>query len=77
MEESDIRKFGNCKSTSSSNNVALISWDIWETFWSLTNANITEEDQERLCYRENHEIYIGLARHSGPENLKKSWTKNS
>ena len=39
-----------------------ISWDIWETFWSLTKTNITEENQEILCHRENHEIYIGLAR---------------
>ena len=36
--------------------------DIWETFWSLTKTNITEENQEILCHRENHEIYIGLAR---------------
>ena len=62
MEEADIRKFGNCESTSSISNVALISWDIWETFWSLTKTNITEENQEILCHRENHEIYIGLAR---------------
>ena len=62
LEEADIRKFGNCKSTTSKN-VALISWNDWKTFWSLTNANTTtDEDQEKLCYRENHEIYIGLAR---------------
>ena len=69
----EIEMYGKCQLKNTFND-AIISWDNWNDYWSLTEIGAkfsTLVERKTLCFRENHRTYIGLSKKSNFENAFK------